>query len=104
MVRTETKKSLLFERDFAMLWLSRLISVAGTSIIKVVLPLHVLRLTGSESLTALITTVTVLPVLILGIPAGTIADRVNRLKLIRYCEVLSAIAVVILSIFIGAPS
>lgn len=81
------------ERDFALLWSSASISVFGTGITLVVLPVVVFGMTGSAPLTALLVTMGAAPYLLLGFVAGAVADRVQRLRLMVMCDLLSATAI-----------
>jgi MFS family permease len=80
-------------RDFHRLWFARSVSAAGSGIALVVLPVVVFRMTGSSSLTALLATIGAAPYLLLGLVAGAIADRRDRLRLMTVCGLVSAIAV-----------
>lgn len=103
------KDSLLRENPlFFRFWLSRLISVVGSTSTRIAIPLEVLRLTESASLSALVTTVALAPILIFGIPAGAIADHRSRVSIMRAAELASAIitatlAVILLSLGFFSP-
>jgi MFS family permease len=68
----------LFGRDFSLWYLSRSISVAGTSASAVALPLLVYRTSQSASLTAAVVGLEAVPYLLFGLFAGAAADRLNR--------------------------
>jgi DHA3 family macrolide efflux protein-like MFS transporter len=65
-------------RSLRMLWLGEIISQAGDSLFQLALIWLVLSLTGSSSLTGLVAMSAYLPVLILGLPAGALVDRLDR--------------------------
>ena len=65
-------------RAFVLFWLARNVSLLGSTITTVVLPIMVFRLTGSAFATSLLATFEVLPYFLFGLVAGAIADRVNR--------------------------
>ncbi|MFI1567902.1 MFS transporter [Streptomyces sp. NPDC020490] len=79
-------------RDFTLLWISQLASVLGSRMAYVAYPLLVLSLTGSPVMAGLIGTVRAAPQWILGLPAGLIADRVDRKRLMLTCDLVCLIA------------
>ncbi|RPK64575.1 enterobactin exporter EntS [Streptomyces sp. ADI96-02] len=80
-------------RDFRLLWMSGLFAVLGTQMSALALPLLVLRTTGSAMQAGAVGTVSVAAVLITMLPGGVMADRVERRRLMRLCDVGSLIAV-----------
>ena len=86
--------SLWRDRAFLLFWLGRLISVAGSILTSVVLPILVFQLTGSALRTALLATFNVLPYLVFGLFAGVLADRVDRRRLMVICDVINALLLV----------
>ncbi|MFF9318716.1 MFS transporter [Streptomyces sp. NPDC014735] len=80
-------------RDFRLLWMSGLFAVLGTQMTALALPLLVLRETGSAVQAGAISTVSVTAVLITMLPGGVMADRVERRRLMRLCDVGSFCAV-----------
>jgi MFS family permease len=90
------------DTTFRLFWLSRLASVLGSTLTRVVLPLNVLERTGSPALAAAVTTVSLAPTLLLGLPAGVFADRRDRMAITRRCETVSAVITLLLSIALMA--
>ncbi len=86
-------------RDFILLWISQLASVLGSRMSYVAYPLLVLSLTGSPVLAGLIGTVRAAPQWILGLPAGLIADRFDRRRLMLTCDLVRFVALA--SIVVG---
>lgn len=82
--------SLWRDRAFALFWTARTISLIGTAITGVVLPILLFRLTGSALQTSLLATLTALPYLVFGLPAGALADRGDRKRLMIGCDLLRA--------------
>jgi MFS family permease len=82
--------SLWRDRAFALFWTARTISLIGTAITGVVLPILLFRLTGSALQTSLLATLTALPYLVFGLPARALADRVDRKRLMIDCDLLRA--------------
>ncbi|WP_309110592.1 MFS transporter [Saccharothrix sp.] len=65
-------------RDFSRYLAARLLSVAGTLVSVVALPVLVYQLTGSAGWTAAVAAAEALPYLVFGLLAGALADRVDR--------------------------
>ena len=70
--------SALRSRDFRLLWLSQSISVIGDGLVVVAVGLFVTRLTGNPSDVGLVLTAYVLPLVLLLLLGGVIADRLPR--------------------------
>ncbi|CAN5848794.1 hypothetical protein BH10CHL1_BH10CHL1_09280 [soil metagenome] len=85
------KQNLWHNRPFVLFWLGRTVSLAGSAITGVVLPILIYQLTGSALQTSLLTTFNVLPYLIFGLFAGVVADRVNRKRLMVLCDLLNVL-------------
>ena len=68
----------LRHRDFALLWVAGLISVAGDFALLVALPLHAYALTGSAIATGGVFAATLIPSVVLGSIAGVFVDRWDR--------------------------
>lgn len=68
--------------EFRLFLAARSISWAGNAITLVALPILVFQLTGSPALTGLLTAVEALPYLVFGLPAGALADRWNRKRVL----------------------
>ncbi len=81
------------DRDFRRYWLSRVVSVTGTVVTAVAMPVLVYRLTGSPTLTALTTTLEALPYVVVGLLAGALADRLDRQRLMVAADVVNVVAV-----------
>ena len=88
-----SRSRLLDDRDFRLYWLARIISLSGSLITVVVMPVLVYRLTGSVALTALTTTLEALPYLLIGLFAGALSDRWNR-KRVMVATDLANVAVI----------
>ena len=82
--------SLWRDRAFVLFWLGRIISVAGSILTSVVLPILIFQLTGSALRTALLAAFTVLPYLCFGLFAGVLADRTDRRRLMVLCDLINA--------------
>lgn len=92
MSRTRSSADRLWrDRSFALCWTGRAVSLLGTAITSVVLPILVYRLTASAFLTSLLATFEVLPYFLFGLFAGEVADRVERRRLMVGCDLLNAL-------------
>jgi MFS family permease len=97
-----TRTPLRQNRDFRLLWLGGVLAGLGSLIGNLAAPLLVLRETGSPAKAGLIGTVSAITVLIAIIPAGAVADAVERRRLMIWCQiagsvVAAAIAAVVLA-------
>lgn len=88
----KTKKSGSF-RKFLLLWTGELISSVGGGLTSFGLGVYVFRETGSAGSMALVTLLGFLPTLLLSAPAGVLADRYDRRKLMMLGDGLSALGV-----------
>lgn len=96
---------LLNNRDFTLLWGGELLSEVGSQTATVAYPLLVLALTGSPAKAGVVGLAKWLPLAIFALPAGVLADRVDRKRLMIACDLirmLGAASVVVLLIF-GTP-
>ncbi len=85
--------SLRGHRDFRLFWTARQVSVAGTLVTAVALPVLVYRLSGSPALTALVTVAEGVPYLLLGLVSGALSDRLDRRRVMVAADLLSALAI-----------
>ncbi|HET6386726.1 MAG TPA: MFS transporter [Armatimonadota bacterium] len=74
-------------RDFLLLWSGQSVSVLGTKVSGLALPLLVLATTHSAAQAGLITSARMVPYLFLGLPAGALMDRWNRKVAMIICDV-----------------
>ena len=82
----------LEERDFRIFWLGQLVSVTGTWMQTVAQGWLVLVLTGSPFVLGVAAAVRSLPVLLLALPAGYVADRFDRRVIILCTTTVATIA------------
>ncbi|MFF3005623.1 MFS transporter [Kitasatospora sp. NPDC057940] len=90
--------SLSRNRDFRLLWVGGLMASLGSQLASIALPLLVLRETGSAAQAGAIGTVSIGALLLTMLPGGVLADRVERRRLMRVCDVGSLLAVTALVI------
>ena len=70
---------------------SRLISLAGTSVTYIAFPVLVYSLSGSPLLTSLVAALEAIPYLMFGLPAGALADRFNRKRVMVAVDGVNAL-------------
>jgi MFS family permease len=92
-----TGQPLYRNRSYLLLSGGQFVSVAGSQISIVAIPLICLALTGSVAETALVSTVGALPYLLFGLVAGVLVDRWNRRVTMIACDTLRAVGLLTLS-------
>ncbi|MGD9954847.1 MAG: MFS transporter [Candidatus Nanopelagicales bacterium] len=90
MLRRPAPDSIWAETDWWRYWTSRVVSYAGGTITYVAAPILVYALTGSALLTGVTAATEGLPYLLFGLLAGALADRVDRRRLMVWCDVVNA--------------
>ena len=88
--------SWLRNRDLNCLFVGQLISQIGDAMFHIGMLWLVLELTGSKSAMGTIAMLGYLPVLLLGIPAGIMADRMDRRRLMMAADLVRAAVVAVL--------
>ena len=90
--------SIIKNRNFGFLWMGHLISHAGDTVYMIALPWLMLDMTGSKSMTSLVTASAYLPAVLFGLTAGVIVDRYNRKWIMIYSDIVRALIVVVIPI------
>lgn len=85
-------------RSYRLLWSAVLVSNFGTFLQLVAAPWLMLELTGSPLMVSLVTASLALPRLLLTLPAGTLADAIDRRILLMIGQWGSALAVAVLAV------
>jgi MFS family permease len=70
---------------------SRLVSITGSSVTYVALPVLVYSMTSSPLLTSLVASLEALPYLMFGLPAGALADRFDRKRVMVLTDLVNAV-------------
>src|SRR5882672_5467178 len=89
--RTNTSRSLWRNHDFRLLFGAQIVSLLGSGVTTVGLALFAYQITGGASATAVIgnaLTLRILAFLLFSQPAGVIADRVSRKKILIAADLL----------------
>jgi MFS family permease len=84
-------ESIWADADWRRYWTSRVVSYAGGTITYVAAPILVYALTGSALLTGVTAATEGLPYLLFGLFAGALADRVDRRRLMVWCDVINVV-------------
>jgi MFS family permease len=92
--------SLWRNRSFNLLWGSQVLSDLGTNMSVLAFPLLVLALTNSPITAGLIGTGGALARMILRLPAGVVADRVNRKRAMLICDAVRLVAYAVLGLLV----
>jgi MFS family permease len=97
---------LRFDRDFRWLWAGQAISGIGNQVTRLALPYQVYAQTGSTLAIAALTFFQLVPILVFSLGAGSIADAVDRRRLLRITQLGSlacSAALVVLALQPVAP-
>jgi MFS family permease len=86
-----TPWQVLQQRDFGLFWLSLLFSAVGSQISTVAVAWQVYEITNSPFQLGLTGLFRALPVMILSLPGGVLADRMDRRKLLIITQSLAAL-------------
>jgi MFS family permease len=88
------------ERDYRLIIFAYITSSLGNWVYQLTLPLLVLKLTGSALTTGAIYAVEFLPFLLLSLPGGVLADRVNRRLMLVTGDSVSGLLAVLLAVIV----
>ncbi|MER7892877.1 MFS transporter [Micromonospora sp. NPDC094482] len=86
-------------RNFRALWAGAAVTNLADGVVKLTLPLVAVSMTGSPALVAGITLANTLPWLLFSLPAGALADRADRRRLIM---TMAAARALVLAVLVGA--
>ncbi len=92
------KFSFFVNRNLKLLWFGQVISQAGDSLYQIALIWLLLEMTGSATVTGLVTMSSFLPTLLFGLWAGVLADRMDRRSLMMGSDMIRALLVLILPV------
>ena len=88
----------LRHRNFRLFWFGQLISLIGTWMQSIAQSWLVLDITKSAFMLGLVSTMGMLPVLLFALPAGAIADRVNKRNLLIITQTVMMVLAFILAV------
>ena len=78
---------LRLDRDYRWLWSGQAVNGIGNQITRIALPYQVFVMTGSTLAVAALTTVQLIPILIFALGAGSLADAIDRRRLLFVTQV-----------------
>lgn len=87
---------------FNRLWRSSIVSNLADGLLRTVVPIYAISLTESPILISLISAMTLLPWLFFAVIIGTLADRIDRKKLLIYSNLLRTSVVAAMAVAISA--
>ncbi len=85
---TPEERPLWKNRDYVLLWSGQEISLLGSQISVLALPLLILALTNSPAQAGLLLALRLLPYLLFSLPAGALVDRLDRKRAMVFCNLL----------------
>jgi MFS family permease len=80
-------------RNYNILWTSQLISQLASSMISIAIPLLILANTGSALQVGVAASVLAVARMVANVPAGVVADRLDRRRIMLTCQALRALAI-----------
>lgn len=95
------KTERLFRRDFTLVVIGQVISLFGNAILRFALPLYLLRETGSPSLFGAVTACSFIPMIVLSMIGGILADRVNKRNIMVILDFFTAALIAVFYISLG---
>ena len=99
-----TARAALSYRDFRILFLGTALSNVGTWMQNFTLPAYIDARTGSAALVGLLVFVQLGPLLLLSIPAGVLADRVNRTRLVIAMQTVMLGMSIVLAVLVAGDA
>ncbi len=100
-METTQTQSRLFTRDFTLVVLGQIISLFGNSILRFALPLYLLRQTGSAAIFGLVLACSFLPMVLMSLVGGILADRANKRNIMVFLDFGTALLVLIFTLVLG---
>jgi MFS family permease len=85
-------------RDYMLVWAGQSVSELGSQVSTVAYPLLVLALTSSPAKAGVVGLAATLPLPLLALPAGWLADHLDRKRLMLTCDAIRAVALAALTI------
>src|SRR5512136_786857 len=92
----------LRHRNFRLFWVGQLVSLIGTWMQSIAQSWLVLDLTKSPFMLGLVSAMGMLPVLLFSLPAGAVADRVNKRNVLIITQSVMLVLALILAILVSA--
>lgn len=100
-MKQDSNSSKLFTRDFTLVVIGQVISLFGNAILRFALPLYLLRLTGSSTLFGTVTACSFIPMILLSLVGGVLADRINKRNIMVILDFCTAALITIFCLSMG---
>lgn len=94
-------KTKLFRRDFTLVVIGQIISLFGNAILRFAQPYYLLKETGSSTLFGLVTACSFLPMVVLSMVGGILADRINKRNIMVGLDFSTAIIITLFYLSLG---
>jgi MFS family permease len=91
-------------RDYRLLWIGQVLSGIGNQVTRIALPFQVYVLTGSLVAVGVLTLLQLIPILIFALGAGSIADAVDRRRLLILTQVGMGVCSLALTVLALQPA
>lgn len=91
----------LFSKDFTLVVIGQIISLFGNAVVRFVLPLYLLNLTGSSALYGTVTACAFIPAILLSPIGGIVADRVNKRNIMVILDFFTAAVIIAFSLLMN---
>lgn len=99
------QEKLKYGKDFMLVIAGQIVSLFGNAILRFALPLYLLRETGSSALFGIVTACSLLPMIVLSLLGGVLADRVNKRNIMVGLDFLTALLITFFYVFMDiAPT
>lgn len=95
------EKKTKFGKDFPLIVIGQIVSLFGNGILRFALPLYLLRETGSSALFGIVTACSLLPMIVLSLLGGVLADNVNKRNIMVGLDFFTAAVITAFYIFKG---
>lgn len=87
------EKKVKYGKDFLLMVIGQIVSLFGNAILRFALPLYLLRETGSSALFGIVTAFSLLPMIVLSLLGGVLADRVNKRNIMVGLDFFTAVVI-----------
>ena len=91
----------LFRRDFTLVVIGQIISLLGNAVLRFVLPLYLLDVTGSRSLFGLCSAAAFAPMVVLTPLGGVVADRLHKQRIMVALDFFTCALVALTALALG---
>lgn len=91
-------------RDYRLIFLSQVVSYLGNMVSYIAVPYQIYHLTQSNFMVGLVSAIELIPVFIFGLYGGSVADRIDRRRLVIYAESIMCVTMIGLTLNALAPS